>query len=125
MIYAVIITDVILISGIVFLAFRFYKKRKMKKETIKRRKPDMEIFRGCPEKLERSIKEWSQTGKAAFSSGVYRSHVSRRCNSAQKHTDIDNNKKEKIVPDLAEQTARSFEHGGLNMNNNLTSYFNL
>jgi len=130
-IYAVILTDVFLICGSVALATFFYRKRKRKIESSKRNKPDMEIFRGSPERLERSIKERLDTGVKIFSSNIWQDcgaeegRVPGRSSSIQKPSFEEEKRKTDVFPDLAEQTAKPFEHGGLNMNNNSTSYFNI
>lgn len=134
MIYAVMLADTLLVSGIVLIVFWMRKRKKQRKN-----KPDMEVFRGSPEKLERSIKERSRP-KIVLDSICedYAPEEYLRREDLFKHTGrsdgnnlmrerLGRNKDESegICQDLAEQSARSFEHGGLNMNSDITNYFNI
>jgi HD-GYP domain-containing protein (c-di-GMP phosphodiesterase class II) len=55
--YAVILADILIISSVGFIAIKLNKRKRRKRELINKNKPDMEIFRGSPDRLERSKKE--------------------------------------------------------------------
>ena len=130
-VYAVVFTDAFLICGGVALAIYLYRKRKRKIQMRKRNKPDMEIFRGAPELLKKSKKERSGTRTKVLSGSIWQDcgteeeYIPGRSGSIQKPSFKEDGIKANVFPDLAEQTAKSFEHGGLNMHNNSTSYFNI
>lgn len=134
--YAVILADILIISSVGFIAIKLNKRKRRKRELINKNKPDMEIFRGSPDRLERSKKERLNGGVESHFSDIskkelivrtdFSKHINRNDGNGLMRERLDSSKDNTgNLTDLAEQTARSFEHGGLNMSNNSTSYFNL
>lgn len=138
MVLAIILTDCLLIAGIAFLVYWLHKKRAEKIKVTVRIKPNMEVFRGSSERLERSKRE--RLGRESmpinniFLEGFFQGADSiDEINSCVRNDDnnlmrdrLKNDTKSEVqLFDLAEKSASSFEHGGLNMSSNSTNYFNI